>query len=299
MSFPLEPIMTSWQTSSASVPKTEGLFSCPPPHKMPGPRLPTELLDHIVDLLRDARDTLRICCLVSKSWIPRTRKHLFAFIIFHTTNDLRLWKNAFSDSSTSPACYTKSLVIKCFLVITTADAEEGGWISAFSRVENFKLDFKSAGWQATNDESISFLASFHGFSPVLTLLCIKFSAFPSSCISNLIQSFPLLEHLILFNEDRFYSSDGSGCQFDVLPPSSSPPFTGSLGLSLRPSMGPIVLRLLSPSYSLHFCKLHLAWFHGQDVALTTELVERCASTLEFIHIDCLIRESVQYLRSNR
>jgi hypothetical protein len=39
-------------------------------------RLPAEMLDHVVDHLYDTEDALRNCCLVSKSWIPRTRKHL-------------------------------------------------------------------------------------------------------------------------------------------------------------------------------------------------------------------------------
>ena len=44
--------------------------------QMPPPDLPGELLDHTVDHLYDARVTLKSCCLVSKSWVPRTRKHL-------------------------------------------------------------------------------------------------------------------------------------------------------------------------------------------------------------------------------
>src|ERR1700753_246461 len=64
--------------------KTAEAFSFSPTATiMSGPRLPAELLDHIADLLRD-RETLESCCLVSKSWIPRARKHLFACVAFHT-----------------------------------------------------------------------------------------------------------------------------------------------------------------------------------------------------------------------
>ena len=45
---------------------------------MPNPYLPQETLDYIVDLLHDEPETLRERCLLSKPWIPRTRKHLFA-----------------------------------------------------------------------------------------------------------------------------------------------------------------------------------------------------------------------------
>ena len=74
---------------------------------MPDPRLPPELLDHVLDLLRYEKRVLGSCCLVSKSWIPRTRKHLFANVRFEIERDLESWKKVFPDPSTSPTCYTK------------------------------------------------------------------------------------------------------------------------------------------------------------------------------------------------
>ncbi|KAF9644805.1 hypothetical protein BDM02DRAFT_3066647, partial [Thelephora ganbajun] len=44
--------------------------------------LPPEILDYIVDFLHDTPETLKQCCLVSKSWVSRTRKSLFADIEF-------------------------------------------------------------------------------------------------------------------------------------------------------------------------------------------------------------------------
>ena len=100
---------------------------------MSTPDLPPELLDQIVDHLQDTEEVLRNCCLVSKSWVPRTRRHLFAIIKFDTVEKLRAWKETFSDPSTSPAHYTKTLFINC-LQAAGADAEMGSWIRAFSRV---------------------------------------------------------------------------------------------------------------------------------------------------------------------
>ena len=90
--------------------------------------LPAELLDHIVDLLHDSRDTdkLKSCCLASKSWTPRTRKHIFASIYFSTAEHLQSWKEMFPDPSTSPAYYTKYLFIGCPQEVVATDAEEGG-----------------------------------------------------------------------------------------------------------------------------------------------------------------------------
>ena len=45
-------------------------------------RLVPEIFDLIVDHLRDDRKALKACCLVSKEWIPRARRHIFACIMF-------------------------------------------------------------------------------------------------------------------------------------------------------------------------------------------------------------------------
>ncbi|KAF9789198.1 hypothetical protein BJ322DRAFT_1000595, partial [Thelephora terrestris] len=47
------------------------------------PYLPPEILDLVTDNLSDEPSTLKACCLVSKSWVPRTRKHLFASVKFN------------------------------------------------------------------------------------------------------------------------------------------------------------------------------------------------------------------------
>ena len=106
---------------------------------MSGPHLPPELLDLIIDLSHQRESVLRNCCLISKSWISRTRKHLFAKIRFNTVEKLQSWKGKFPDPSTSPTRYTKALFIHCPHGVTTADAGEGGWIRAFSKVGHLEV----------------------------------------------------------------------------------------------------------------------------------------------------------------
>jgi len=96
---------------------------------MSDPRLPPEILDNVVDLLHDESDALKVCCLASKSWISRTRKHLFAHVDFPTAAYLESWKETFPDPSISPACYTRTLIIECADTVRAADAEEGGCIA--------------------------------------------------------------------------------------------------------------------------------------------------------------------------
>ena len=69
------------------------------------------MLDRIIDLLHDELETLKQCCLVSKSWVPRTRKNLFAEIEFRSESDLESWKKTFPDVANSPACQALTLSV--------------------------------------------------------------------------------------------------------------------------------------------------------------------------------------------
>ena len=116
-----------------------------PTATMPSPRLPSELLDHAVDFLHDSRRTLKSCSLVSKAWIPRARKHLFAAIWLSAAKEVELWKVAFPDPSASPAWYTTALFINSPELIAAAADDDDCWVSAFSRVVHLKMDVVAAG----------------------------------------------------------------------------------------------------------------------------------------------------------
>ena len=74
--------------------------------------LPPEILGSIFDHLHDNSATLKTCCIVPKSWVHRTRRHLFAHIQFcPSLSPTELWKKTFPDPSNSPAHYTRSLSI--------------------------------------------------------------------------------------------------------------------------------------------------------------------------------------------
>lgn len=105
---------------------------------MPDPRphrhLPPEILDNILDLLRYDKETLGACCLVSKMFVPRSRKHLFNKVGLDSPGHLLRWKMNFSDPANSPAYYTTHLVIRCPMQVTSACVGEGGWVRSFSNV---------------------------------------------------------------------------------------------------------------------------------------------------------------------
>ena len=247
---------------------------------MSNANLPAELLDYIVEFLCDSRYALKCCCLVSKSWIPRARNHIFADIVFYTPEDLQSWKTVFPDPSTSPARYTQTLVIKCSLGITAADAEEGGWISAFSRIVRFEVN----GSYATRP-SIS-LTPFYGLSPVVKSLHLVYCIVQSSHVLDLIYLFPSLEDLSVTGVDRWTDSDDSlDKQPIVIQPSTLPAFTGSLDLHLKMGKDFIISWLLSLPGGLHFRKLRLRLNREKDTLAATALVERCRFTLESLEFE--------------
>jgi hypothetical protein len=249
------------------------------------PHLPGELLDHVVDLLHDTKDALRNCCLISRSWIPRTRKHIFAEVRFRTEENLQSWKETFPDPSTSPARYARVLYIDYPQAVTAADAEAGGWISGFSRVVQLEV----GSYMGHGDESLS-LVPFHGFSPIVKSLRMTFTALPSSQIVDLILSLPLLEdltvHVITDYEASIDNNDSSDGLSTIIQPSSPPMFTGTLELFLQGGMKPIARGLLSLPGGIHFRKLTLTLFHEECFVLTTALVEECSHTLESLNIGC-------------
>ena len=100
-------------------------------YRMSDPRLLPEISDYIVDLLYDEPQALKQCCLVSKSWVPRTRRYLFRTVLFRRDTGVDAWKKAFPNPANSPAYHTHSL---SFEEITAADVEDGSWIRAFSNV---------------------------------------------------------------------------------------------------------------------------------------------------------------------
>jgi len=247
---------------------------------MSNPYLPPEILDHVVDLLHNEPEALKQCCLVSKSWVPRIRRHLFAYIKFHSADDLGSWKRTFLDVANSPAYHAHTLFVGCPSLVTPSDAKEGGWIRAFSGAAALEVD---GGAQYLRASEVS-LTPFYKFSPTLKSLRIQYIAFPYQQVFNLILSFPLLEDLTLkgYYESWARDRDPRGPQTAIL--SSSPALTGSLNFHVRGGAGNTARQLLELPNGLHFRKLALSWDLVEDLQWIMELVEKCSHALESLDI---------------
>ena len=249
-------------------------------------------MDHIIDLLHDAEDALRNCCLVSKSLIPRTRKHLFAEVKFPTEKRLDSWKGTFPDPSTSPAHYARTLSIGHPRVIRAA---EGGWLRGFSCVVHLTV-----GPGLHTGASVTSLIPLHGFSPVIRSLRLHYTILRSSYAFGLILSFPLLENVAVIVHRRSIDNREISQRLSAFfQPQILPRFTGSLELCCQGGMKLIARRLLSLTGGLHFREFTSTWFEEGDVLLTTALVGMCSHTLESLEVTCKLGMPTQHLHPHQ
>ena len=226
---------------------------------------PPEVLDLIVDHLHDEPTTLKTCCVVSKSWVPRTRKHLFARVEFDTSKShIELWKRTFPDPSNSPARHTHTLSIYGVPIVTAADAGVGGWVRTFHNIVHLQL---------SPLDRVS-LVPFYGLSPTLRSLHLTYS---TSEVLDLVSSFPLLEDLALVTLSPESDPDGWNT------PPTSPKLTGTLGLRTPGGTRPVARRLFDLPGGLHFSKFHVV-FSEEETESVTDLVSRCSDTLESLTV---------------
>lgn len=232
--------------------------------------LPPEILDLIADHLCTELDTLKVCCLVSRSWVWRTRRYLFAHVRFGSAGgpSFESWMELFSDLSTSPSHHTRSLAFHGFPVNGIDAAGAPACIRSFRSV--VELEVVTLGWDGRTS-----LAPLHGLSPTLKSLSLRYRHLPLSEVLNLICSFPLLEDLAL----NHFSLNGDSKGWDV--PSTSPKLTGTLALDNNHP--PIVRGLLSLPNGLHFSKITL-YRPVEDAGSVMELVSRCSGTLESLGV---------------
>ena len=233
-------------------------------------RLPQEVCDHIIDLSYDDAETLKRCCLVSKSWVPRTRKHHFFHVALDSVN-YRKWQKTFPDPANSPACYTLILKVDGFLKV----ADWGDWIQGFSHVERLIVTHPGVG----NPYEPIFLLPYHRLAPSLKSLYVNMDFLPLSQTFNLIRSLPLLEDVSL--RAQFIGNELHGQQNFT----GSPALTGTLNIWMLGFLGDVLRSLLDLSGGLRFREVELLCYDQIDLTLVTELVVACSDTLERFDIE--------------
>ena len=237
--------------------------------------LPPEILDLIVEHLYDDRETPKVCCVVSRSWVSRARRHLFACVGFTTEESpVESWVKAFPDPSNSPAHHTRDLTIRGLRDIIAATTIAYPWIGAFCHIVT--LSVAISAW----DDSRTSLVPLHGLSPTLVSLCLTHHSISPSEVFNLVCSFPSLETLSLISTGE---EDGGGDADMLILPSMSPKFTGVLSLVMRGGMRSGIRRLTTLPGGLRFTRI-LVGCYAEDLGSITDLVSACRNTLESLGI---------------
>ena len=234
------------------------------------PFLPQEILDLIVDHLHDERTTLGVCCLVSSSWIPRARRHLFFRIEFSPESPIELWIKAFPDPSTSPAHHARVLSLSG-ATVDTAGTNALAWVRTFYNVVDLRIS--AVQW---TPGGVS-LVPFHGLFPTLTSFSIDRSYIPPSGLIDLICSLPLLKNLEL----RLLPIQNTTLTHERNTPATFPELTGTLYLVGK--VQPVAYELLGLPNCLRFTKIELRC-HVNEAHLTRDLVLKCSDTLESLSV---------------
>jgi hypothetical protein len=251
---------------------------------MSPPFLAQELLDHIADYLHDDRESLQGCSLVSKSWVSRTRKHLFAYVTFRTGENLQLWKHMFPDPLSSPGHHTRFLCISS--VYAVLEDKGASWIQAFSNVHSFKVYTGEKNLDIPGVIPFISLVPFHGFSAALESLTIGIHDLPCEEVLEFILSFPLLKDLdVIRLGDQ--GEDLEEDQMNLQIPSAFPPLSGTLDLTaVRDNLLDFsVNKLLKLPNGIHFKRLRL-WHRDigdaseRNVAAIRDLIDQCSPTLK-------------------
>ena len=255
------------------------------------------MLDSIVEFLYGETETLRQCCLVSKSWVPRTRKHLFALIMFPRPDAIEKWKRAFPDQSNSPAHYTHTLVVSCPRAITPEYAAEGGLISTFSRLVRLEVN-KSTDPGPGPDLEMN-LTPFYKIPATLKSLSVATPfALPLSQVFNLIRFLPSLEDLSLIGEEVETNDNDPDDLCGIVPSPTSPAFTGVLYLYMFRGIGGTARRLVNLPNGLHFWRLQLKWYGREDIRYVVDLVTACSGTLELLELTYIPEGATSFCWTN-
>ena len=241
---------------------------------MPSPFLPPEILDLIVDHLHDERTALEACCLVSRPWVHRARRHLFFRIDFSPASPIESWIKAFPDPSSSPAHYARVLTLHGSPVVATAGTSALAWVRALCHI--VELGIFSVVW----DDSPFSLIQLHGLFPALKSFSLSRSYIPPPELLDIICSFPLLKDLGVYLRPTLDTTTAWGWS----PPSTLPELTGTLRLNGKVRF--VVRGLLGLPKFFRFREIALTCFIN-DADLTMDLVSKCSKTLETLTVGFL------------
>lgn len=209
-------------------------------------RLPQELVDTIIDELKNNVASLRVCSLVSKPWVHRSRKHLFEFVHLPTCL-LRKWLERIPASSVSPLDphhHVRSL----FLQPTAASAPfcvpEAfvDHLSSFTQLSNLVIisSFLEE-WTGAFSDGLLVTKYFGGFAKSLRCLELSRVYLNMVALKALLDVFLHLERVLIFSPIMVDEEIKSVGGFQYLQGRRSVAKAGASGATVAPKCTPIRL----------------------------------------------------------
>lgn len=156
-------------------------------------RIPQELVDKLIDELVDDAKSLRTCCLISRRWVGRSRRHLFRLLTFPRTDKFTSYRNMF------PIDHSVNSHVRA-LVIAQVPYSGLEHFKAFRGLESLILvDIVNRPMEG--QDTIGFLAE--GFGATLSIKSLKLIQWRVSptTLMEFICRFPSLKELIIQRMD--------------------------------------------------------------------------------------------------
>jgi hypothetical protein len=233
------------------------------------PRLPQEIIDVILDHLAANSDFkslvgLRSCAVVSKSWVPSCRRHLFHTILF-TPKATARWIKVFPVPEESPAHHVRDL--RFSTRGRTYHCTPFEYFPWFTNVEKVT-------WSGLEGFPPLWIPSLGRLPRSVTSLTIKADTVPLALSRDVLIQLPNLDDLSL-------SGFLDTAEGDALPGMGTV-LRGRFGGQLRLLDGQadedVVNMLLEVPTGLHFTELHIRGTH-ESFLPTVRLAEACCKTL--------------------
>ena len=240
-------------------------------------QLPQELVEDIVDCLSHDRPTLEACSLVAKTWLPRSRHHLFGSVSLNSES-AKKWCSAIRPGPNGPSHLVRTLSLqqsqgRYWLGAESLD-DISDHFSSFRRVEDL-----SVAWLDLGDfEPGSLARHFAHYGSSLRSLRLSYICADFSALITLLRLFPNLKDLLIHTPDL--CDDGPPLRISK----TTPPYHGFLNLlSFDSASSPFVLHL--PALGLQFSSISAFHCDFSSGFPLNHLLETSSSSLRSLELE--------------
>ena len=165
-------------------------------------RLPQELVDHIIDCLSDDPQMLATWSLVAKTWLARSRLHLFNEVTL-SSQRVGKWHSIIRPGPNGISHLVRTLKLQQAPELRWLNTKYLDLISdhiySFQHVENLSI-----AWMDLGDfEPGSLTRHFIHYGPSLRSLHLSYLSADYSALSAFLQLFPNLEDLLFHSPDWY------------------------------------------------------------------------------------------------